>query len=95
MQCNWSDQCKTAFTMLKEKLVQASIISYPQFDKKSPALTHTSSVSIGAILEQGKHIIGYASRSLNKAEQQYSVTQYEYLAIYSILNEAVLTLLSG
>ena len=43
--------------------------------------TDASSLGISAILKQGGHVIGYAIRSLNKAEQQYSVIQKGCLAI--------------
>ena len=69
--------------MLKEKLVQSRILAYPQFDKASPPFvlqTDASSVGLVAVLEQNGHVIACASRSLNKAEQQYSVIQKECLA---------------
>ena len=81
---NWSDECEAAFSTLKEKLVDAPVLAYPQFDKNSPLFvlqTDASAVGVGAVLEQGGHVIGYASRALNKAEQQYSVIQKECLAI--------------
>ena len=81
---NWSDECEAAFNTLKEKLVDAPVLSYPQFDKNSPPFvlqTDASAVGVGAVLEQGGHVIGYASRALNTAEQQYSVIQKECLAI--------------
>ena len=79
----WTDEHAHAFKTLKEKLVQASILAYPQFNKASPLFvlqTDASSVGLGAVLEQNRHVIAYASRSLNKAEQQYSVIQKECLA---------------
>ena len=81
---NWSDACQTAFDTLKQTLVDAPVLAYPQFDEKSPLFvlqTDASSMGVGAVLEQGGHVIGYASRALNKAEQQYSVIQKECLAI--------------
>ena len=54
------------------------------FDKHSPPFvlqTDASAVGVAAVLEQGGHVIGYASRALNTTEQQYSVTQKECLAI--------------
>lgn len=79
----WSDKCENAFLELKAKLVAAPVVAYPNFGRKaSPFVlqTDTSSVGLGAVLEQDGHVIAYASRSLNKAERQYSVIQKECLA---------------
>ena len=71
-----SDECDKAFNTLKNKLVQAPVLAYPQFDLTSPVFvleTDASSVGVGAVLEQGDRAIAYVSRALNQAEQQYSV----------------------
>jgi len=63
----WSDDCHTVFNPLKEKLVQAPILAYPHFDQTSPVFvlqTDVNSVGVGAILEQGGHVIAYSSRIL-------------------------------
>ena len=86
----WSDDCHTAFNALKAKIVQAPILVYPQFDQTSPVFvlqTDASSIGVGAILEQGGHVIAYASRTLNQAEQQYSVIQKKCLAIAFALKQ--------
>ena len=86
----WSDECDKAFNTLKNKLVQAPVLAYPQFDLTSPVFvlqTDASSVGVGAVLEQGDRAIAYASRALNQAEQQYSVIQKECLAIVFALKQ--------
>ena len=89
-QFTWSDECSTAFNTLKNKLVQAPVLAYPQFGLTSPVFvlqTDASFVGVGAVLEQGGHVIAYASRALNQAEQQYSVIQKECLAIIFALKQ--------
>lgn len=83
----WSIKCETAFQELKAKLVSAPVLAYPQFSQNSsqnasPIVLQTdvSNIGLGAVLEQGGNVIAYASRSLNKAERQYSATQKECLA---------------
>ena len=79
---NWSDECETAFDTLKQKLVDAPVLAYPQFDKKSSLFVLQTDAS-----SMGGHVIGYASRALNKVEQQYSVIQKECLAIVFALKQ--------
>ena len=84
------DDCNTDFTTLKNKLVQATILAYPKFEPTSPVFvlqTDASSVRIVSVLEQGGHVIVYASITLNQAEQQYSVIQKECLAIVFVLKQ--------
>ena len=79
----WSHEHSHAFNTLKDKLVQAPILAYPQFEKNSSPFalqTDASSVGLGAVLEQNDHVVAYASRALTKAEQQYSMIQKECLA---------------
>jgi len=67
----WTDDCDTAFNTLKDRLAQAPILVYPQFDQASPVFvlqTDASCVDVGAMLEQWGHVITYASRTLNQAE---------------------------
>ena len=83
VQFSWTSECQSAFSILKERLMQAPILAYPRFDSEaSPFLLQTdaSAVGIGAVLEQDGHVVAYASRTLTKSEQQYSVIQRECLA---------------
>ena len=49
--------------------------------------TDASATGLGAVLEQDSHVIAYVSRTLKKAEQQYSVIQKEYLAAVHVMKQ--------
>ena len=81
----WTAQEQEAFEILKEKLTTAPILQYPDFTKPFVLTTDASGKAIGAVLSQGKIgqdlPIAYASRILNKAEENYSTIEKELLAI--------------
>jgi len=66
-------------------LIQASVLSYPDFTKPFTIYTDAFGIGLGAVLSQeqdGKErVISYASRSLNSAEKNYTVTDQECLAV--------------
>src|SRR5947207_1198521 len=81
----WTPKQQTAFDRLKERLIKALILQYPNFDDPFVIYTDASINGLGAVLSQkreGKEIvITYASRSTNKAEANYSITDLECLAV--------------
>jgi hypothetical protein len=83
---NWTEKQQRAFDFLKERLVQAPILTYPDFNKPFIIYTDASGTGLGAVLSQlgedGKEkVIAYASRSMNSAERNYGITDQECLAI--------------
>lgn len=81
----WTEFCQEAFQVLKEKLVTAPILSYPDYDKKFILTTDASLFAIGGVLSQGEigsdKPVAYASRKLNTAEVNYSTIEKELLAV--------------
>jgi hypothetical protein len=81
----WNTEQEHAFQYLKNKLTSQPILQYPDFSKTFILTTDASNTGIGAVLSQG--IVGkdlpvaYASRKLNKAEINYTVSEKELLAI--------------
>lgn len=73
------------FEKCKNILCNEPILQYPDFSKEFVLTTDASNVAIGAILSQGSigsdRPICYASRTLNKSEQNYSTIEKELLAI--------------
>lgn len=81
----WTPECQIAFEKIKNALVSAPILSCPNFKESFVLHCDASSYGIGAVLTQeygGKiHVICYISRTLNKCEVKYSVTEKELLCV--------------
>jgi len=81
----WNDKCQKAFSTMKEILTSEPILQYPNVEEMFILTCDASGQAIGSVLSQmsaGKNLpIAYASRVLNSAEQRYSTTESECLAI--------------
>ena len=81
----WGEEEQRAFETLKDKLVTAPILGYPDMKERFILDTDASKCAIGAVLSQvqnGKEVvIAYGSRRLTKSERNYCVTRQELLAI--------------
>lgn len=81
----WLPEQQKSFDELKHKITAAPILQYPDFSKPFVLTTDASNFAVSAILSQGKIgqdlPVAYASRTLNKAEGNYSTTEKECLAI--------------
>lgn len=81
----WTEKEQNSFDLLRQKLTEAPLLQYPDFTKPFILTTDASGYAIGAILSQGKlgedKPIAYASRTLNKAEINYSTVEKECLSI--------------
>ena len=82
----WTEKQQRAFDFLKSRLMEAPILQYPDFTKKFILYTDASGTGLGAVLSQKdddnrERVIAYASRSLNKAERNYGITDKECLAV--------------
>ncbi|XP_060210808.1 uncharacterized protein LOC132637788 [Lycium barbarum] len=79
------DDCLKAFEGLKERLTSAPIIIAPDWSQPFELMCDASGFSIGVVLGQKRdknfHPIYYASKTLNGAKMNYTVTEKELLAI--------------
>lgn len=85
---NWTDECGTAFQLLKQELLKAPILAYGDFALPFNLYTDASHVGLGAVLAQEQNgqekVIAYASLSLCPAEHNasnYSLFKLELLAM--------------
>ncbi|GKA56693.1 reverse transcriptase domain-containing protein, partial [Tanacetum coccineum] len=82
---DFSDDCKKAFNILKEKLTTAPIIISPDWNVPFELMRDASDFTVGAVL--GKRIDGkfkpiyYASKTLNNAQVHYTTNEKELLAV--------------
>ena len=75
-----------AFKQLKEHLINEPILAL--YDPTKPCILHTdaSKIGIGAILKQPgndgiEHVVEYYSKRLNKAQENYTASELECLAV--------------
>ncbi|GFY28687.1 transposon Tf2-9 polyprotein [Trichonephila clavipes] len=84
---NWSREAQDSFDQIKRTLTEAPILQLPNFSEQFNLFTDASGVGIGAVLQQNQKPIAFASRTLNKAERNYTVTERECLAVIWALNK--------
>nr|GEW91531.1 reverse transcriptase domain-containing protein [Tanacetum cinerariifolium] len=98
----FSKESVEAFQTLKRKLTEAPILIAPNWDLPFELICDASDFAIGAVLGQHreKHFrhIPYASKTLTKAESNYTTTEKEMLAVvyafekfrsYLIMNKSI------
>ncbi|GKB22390.1 reverse transcriptase domain-containing protein [Tanacetum coccineum] len=85
MPFEFNDECQKAFELLKEKLTCALVIVSPNWNLPFELMCDASDFAVGAVLGQkdGKnfHPIYFASKTLNPAQQKYTVTEKELMAV--------------
>lgn len=80
---------KRAFQLLKEQLLKAPILAYPQFDSNEPFILDTDwsadNNAVGAVLSQKQEgierVICYGAKRLTKAQTAYSPTKGELAGV--------------
>ncbi len=81
----WCSDQVSAFEQLKTRLTSTPILGYPDYSQPFELHTDASIVGLGAVLYQSQEgvlkVISYASRSLNRAEQNYPAHKLEFLAL--------------
>ncbi|KAK3095582.1 hypothetical protein FSP39_016324 [Pinctada imbricata] len=87
----WTNECEIAFQKLKQALVSAPILAYPQSEGKFILDTDASNLGMGAVLSQiqgnQEKVICYFSKTFSKSERHYCVTRKELLAIVAAIKQ--------
>ncbi|GKD33565.1 reverse transcriptase domain-containing protein [Tanacetum coccineum] len=81
----FNDECHNAFKLLKEKLTCSPVIISPNWNLPFELMCDVSDFAFGAILGQKDdknfHPIYFASKTLNTAQQNYTITKKELMAV--------------
>lgn len=76
----WNDEHEKAFKTIKDKWASKLELVIPDMKGNFTLETDASDKGIGAVLRQDGAPIAYISRTLNKAERNYGITDREILA---------------
>ncbi|GJS52811.1 reverse transcriptase domain-containing protein [Tanacetum coccineum] len=78
-------ECIQAFDKLKRELMQASIMTKPDWSLAFKVMCDASDYAVGAVLGQkiDKHFkpVHYASKTMNEAQENYTTTEKELLVV--------------
>jgi len=82
----WGKEQEESYELMKKVLTETPVLIHPNFEKDFILSTDASGYALGAVLEQEGddkkiHPVGYASKTLTKAEQKYLTTELECYAI--------------
>ncbi|GJY75534.1 reverse transcriptase domain-containing protein [Tanacetum coccineum] len=81
----FDDECQKAFESLKEKLTCAPVIVSLNWNLSFELMCDASDFAVGSVLVQEDsknfHPIYFASKTLNSAQQKYTVTEKELMAV--------------
>lgn len=78
---SWTQKEESIFRELKETLMSLPELSYPNSNLPYEIHCDASNVGLGAVLVQAGRPIAFASKTLNRAQQNYSTTEKECMAV--------------
>jgi len=87
----WGEEQEKVFKWIKETLINAPMLTCPDFSQRFKLQTDASSHGLGAHHQEGRErIIAYASHTLNGAEKNYSATKLPLRDVGNSKNERIL-----
>ena len=82
---NFDESCQSSFEEIKSRLVEAPIMDTPNWNNEFEIMCDASDYAMGAVLGQKIdkmfRAIYYASKTFNEAQENYSTTEKEMLAM--------------
>ena len=83
---DWTDECQTAFNLLKETCTNTPVLAYANYKKPFRLNMDASEKGLGAVLYQQQddgtfRVIANASQTLSKSERNYDAHKLEFLAL--------------
>ena len=81
----WTGKVQNAFDRIKEALTSAPVVRLPDNTKPFRLVCDASGTGIGAALMQEENPVAFESRKLTQAEQHYTVTEQELVAVVHAL----------
>ncbi|GFY01050.1 retrovirus-related Pol polyprotein from transposon 297 [Trichonephila clavipes] len=84
---NWYTEAQDAINKVKRALTEAPVLQLPNFTEQFNLFADASGNGISAVLNQNHRPIAFASRTLNKAKRNYTVTERECLVVIWALNK--------
>ena len=87
----WEDKHQRAFDKFNKELLKAPLLEYFDPTKrliiKTDAFNHTIAAVISQEIERGLQPLGFMSKKMTSAEQNYTITKKEMLAIIQAVKE--------
>uniref|UniRef100_A0ABD2WS82 RNA-directed DNA polymerase n=1 Tax=Trichogramma kaykai TaxID=54128 RepID=A0ABD2WS82_9HYME len=81
----WAEDQQNSFEKIRGMLATAPVLNQPSFEHEFVIQTDASDTGLGAVLTQTidntERVLCFASRTMNAAERNYSVTERECLAV--------------
>lgn len=83
----WNEETKTAFQLLKHKLVEAPVLQLPDFTKTFIVDTDACDTGVGAVLQQDEHPVAYMSKPLGPRNRGLSTYEKKCLAVLMAIEQ--------
>ena len=89
-QFRWTKECQEAFDSLKNKLINAPVLAFPDYSRQFIVTTDSSLAGLGFMLSQKdpegiERPVAFGGKALNKHQKAYPIYQLEMLALVTAI----------